>query len=245
MIPLSSVPSSIDIETAGTLIQIGDSVPRPGTRYTPQTRHTTRDQVQPLDQVHPPGPGTPPRPGTPPAPRPGTPPSLGPGTPPEKVHPLPWTRYTPRTRYSPPRTREIRSTRGRYASCWNAILLDMVSSILTEKRIKKSRKIQTAVSTDAECVAKTLNSARELTIHHQATHNILISAHSATRCSTTRSPYPDTSMSTNIRSLKYPKCDSTFTFESQLKAHQFAHRKKPSFFCVYPKCGKAISFLRN
>ena len=59
---------------------------------------------------------------------------LGPGTPPGTP---PETRYTPGTRYThPPRTRyqvhppgaqhacwEIRSTRGRYASYWNAILL--------------------------------------------------------------------------------------------------------------------------
>ena len=55
------------------------------------------DQVPP-----PPGPGTPPRTRyTPPGP--GTPP------PPDQVH--------------PPGTREIRSTRGRYASYWNAFLL--------------------------------------------------------------------------------------------------------------------------
>ena len=73
-------------------------------------------------------PGTPPGPGTSP---------LGPGTPPGTRY-TPQTRYTPpgpdtppRTRYSPPdqvhpRHRacwEIRSTRGRYASYWNAFLL--------------------------------------------------------------------------------------------------------------------------
>ena len=45
--------------------------------------------------------------------------------PPDQVHPQPGTppgtRYTSRTRCTP-RTREIRSTRGRYASYWNAIL---------------------------------------------------------------------------------------------------------------------------
>ena len=79
-----------------------------------------RDQVHPPDQV-PPWPGTPPRTGTPP--RPGTPP--GPGTPPR-------IRYTPQTRYTPwpgtPPQRacwEIQSTRGRYASYWNAFLLSL------------------------------------------------------------------------------------------------------------------------
>ena len=89
--------------------------------------------------------------------------------------------------------------------------------------------------------SKTLNSARELTIHHQATHNILY-------CSFCNKAFNNPlSLSRHEyehqhRSLKCPKCDSTFTFESQLKAHQFAHRKKPSFFCVYPKCGKAFFF---
>ena len=89
--------------------------------------------------------------------------------------------------------------------------------------------------------SKTLNSPRELTIHHQATHNILY-------CSFCNKAFNNwLSLSRHEyehqhRSLKCPKCDSTFTFESQLKAHQFAHRKKPSFFCVYPKCGKAFFF---
>ena len=89
--------------------------------------------------------------------------------------------------------------------------------------------------------SKALNSARELTIHHQATHNILY-------CSFCNKAFNNPlSLSRHEyehqhRSLKCPKCDSTFTFESQLKAHQFAHRKKPSFFCVYPKCDKAFFF---
>ena len=89
--------------------------------------------------------------------------------------------------------------------------------------------------------SKTLNSARELTIHHQATHNILY-------CSFCNKAFNNPlSLSRHEyehqhRNLKCPKCDSTFTFESQLKAHQFAHRKKPSFYCVYPKCGKAFFF---
>ena len=124
----------------------------PGTRYTPKTRYTPPDQVHPQTRYTPPGPGTPPRPGTPPSsrytpqtrytpgtryipwdqvcpPGPGTP-LFGPGTP-------PGTRYTPLDQVPPqeqtpptrpgtlPRCRawsEIRSTRGRYASYWNAIL---------------------------------------------------------------------------------------------------------------------------
>ena len=96
----------------------------------------------PRDQVHPPGQGTPPRtrytpdkvhlvlggvpgpggcthlgPCTPPGP--GTPlPSDQVHPPPDQVHP-PWARYTPRHRAC----WEIRSTRGRYASYWNAFLL--------------------------------------------------------------------------------------------------------------------------
>ena len=85
--------------------------PRPG---TPQTRYT-------------PQPGTPPGPGTPPRtrftpPGPGTPPGTryppGPGTPPRGPGTPPGTRYTT----PPPGTRQIRSTRRRYASYWNAFL---------------------------------------------------------------------------------------------------------------------------
>ena len=81
----------------------GTSSP-PGTRCTPLEKSgTPQDQVHPWHQVHPPGPGTPPDQVHP----------LGPGTPPwDQVH--------------PPQHRacwEIRPTRGRYASYWNAILL--------------------------------------------------------------------------------------------------------------------------
>ena len=91
----------------------------PGTRYTPRSRH-------PL------GPGTPPRsrylPGVDTPPRPGTPPGLGrpPGTrytPRDQVHPP--GADPPKDQVHPPQERacwEIRSTRGRYASYWNAIL---------------------------------------------------------------------------------------------------------------------------
>ena len=95
----------------------------PGTRYTPPrtrytplgpgtppgTRYTPQDQVLPPDQLHP----------------------LEPGThqihPPDQVHPPPDQvnhPRTPSTRYPPRGTAcwEIRSTRGRYASYWNAIL---------------------------------------------------------------------------------------------------------------------------
>ena len=59
--------------------------------------------------------------------RPGTPP--GPGTPLYQAH-IPWTRHTSPGPGTPPRTRhptpkacwEIRSTRGQYASYWNAIV---------------------------------------------------------------------------------------------------------------------------
>ena len=42
------------------------------------------------------------------------------------------------------------------------------------------------------------------------------------------------------KDLQCPKCDQTFTFESQVKAHMYSHCSKPSFFCVYPKCGKGF-----
>ena len=85
-----------------------DQVHPPGTRYTPLGPGTPLGtRYSPRDQVHPPGPGTPPRTRYTP---------LGPGTP-------PGTRYTPRDQVHPPWTRKIRSTRGRYASYWNAFLL--------------------------------------------------------------------------------------------------------------------------
>ena len=64
----------------------------------------------PRDQPHPPGPGTPP----------------GPCTPRDQTHTPhphpPGNRHPPGPGTPPPETREIRSTRGRYASHWNAIL---------------------------------------------------------------------------------------------------------------------------
>ena len=72
----------------------------PGADTPPKTRYT------PQDQVHPPGPGTPPGADTPP--RPGTP--LW-----DQVHRACW---------------EIRTTRGRYASYWNAILFVIAMQFL-------------------------------------------------------------------------------------------------------------------
>ena len=102
----------------------------PGTRYTPMTRYTplgpgtppqTRyippDQVHPWDQVHLPGPGTPPWDQVHPP---------GPGTP-------PGTRYSPPGPGTAPRRRacwQVRSTRGRYASYWNAILFSCLNLCL-------------------------------------------------------------------------------------------------------------------
>ena len=105
--------------------------------HPPGTRHTHPwDQVYPLGTRYtPPGPGTPPRPATPPRtrytpldqahpPRPGPPWDQvhppRPGPPWDQVHP-PRPGTPPRTRYTPP-NQEIWSTRGRYASYWNAIL---------------------------------------------------------------------------------------------------------------------------
>ena len=101
-------------------------VPPPGRgRYTPPG---TR-------QVHPPGPGRyPPGPGryTPPGPGRYTPP--GPG----RYPPGPG-RYPPGPGRYPPSPPEIRSTRGRYASYWNAILLHVllsqVNNLTTKKKV--------------------------------------------------------------------------------------------------------------
>ena len=119
-------------------IGVCDSVHRGGVPDTPQSRYSPPKQTPPgadppgadlpgsrhLPKQTPPGADSPPRTRYTPQirypPTPGTPPP-GPGT-------LPWSRYTPRPpgADTPPRRRacwEIRSTRGRYASYWNAILL--------------------------------------------------------------------------------------------------------------------------
>ena len=87
-----------------------------------------------------------------------------------------------------------------------------------------------------ECDA-VMDSVHELTMHHQSNHNI---------CSTCKRPYNNPmSLSQHEyehkkKNLQCPKCDQTFTFESQVKAHMYSHCSKPSFFCVYPKWGKAF-----
>ena len=111
------VPDQVHPPGPARYTPLGPARYTPGTRYTsprpgtpPVTRYTPWDQVHtPPDQVHPPGPGTPPRTRYS---------SL------DQVHP-PGTRLD----QVPPRRRacwEIRSTRGRYASYWNAILLKCV-----------------------------------------------------------------------------------------------------------------------
>ena len=110
-IPQSRHPPGPGTPPRTRYIPPGADPPGPGTlpELTPRTRYT------PWDQVHPPRPGTPTPPGA------DTPP--GPGTPPEQTH-TPGTRYTPPPRADSPQSRacwEIRSTRGRSASYWNAI----------------------------------------------------------------------------------------------------------------------------
>ena len=89
-----------------------------------------------------------------------------------------------------------------------------------------------------ECDA-VMDSVHELTRHHQSNHNILY-------CSTCKRPFNNPmSLSRHEyehkkKNLLCPKCDWTFTFESQVKAHMYSHHSKPSFFCVYPKCGKGF-----
>ena len=84
-----------------------------------------------------------------------------------------------------------------------------------------------------------MDSVHELTRHHQSNHNILY-------CTTCKRPFNNPmSLSWHEyehkkKDLQCPKCDLTFTFESQVKAHMYSHRSKPSFFCVYPKCGKGF-----
>ena len=85
--------------------------PGPGDQVHPPDQVHPRDQVHPPDQVpHPPWTRYTPRPGT----------------------PSPWTRYTPQDQVPPPRGTacwEIRSTSGRYASYWNAILFRLTIEI--------------------------------------------------------------------------------------------------------------------
>ena len=84
-----------------------------------------------------------------------------------------------------------------------------------------------------------LESVHELTTHHQTNHNILY-------CSTCKRPFNNPmSLSRHEyehkkKNLPCPKCDRTFTFESQVKAHMYSYRSKPSFFCLYPKCRKGF-----
>ena len=142
------------------------------TRYTPQTRYIPRDQVHPPDQVpprtrytppwdqeHPPRPGTPPGPGThlPSPPGPGTPHTRY--IPWDQVHP-PGTRYISRARYTPlgpgtPPSRhrecwEIRSTRGRYASYWNAFLFKF-SNYIDLNDMKLNNNVSFSQSVSSQC----------------------------------------------------------------------------------------------
>ena len=84
-----------------------------------------------------------------------------------------------------------------------------------------------------------LDSVHELTTHHQTNHNILYYSICKRAfnnpLSLTRHEYEH-----KHKDLQCPKCDRTFMFESQVKAHMFSHCTNPSFFCVHPNCGKAF-----
>ena len=91
----------------------------PGTRYTPQSRH--------------PQPGTPPSPWSrhPPRTRYSPSPRSRHPPPPQSRHPPPGSRHPPPEAETPPPHRacwETRSTRGRSASYWNAILCKLLSA---------------------------------------------------------------------------------------------------------------------
>ena len=104
----------------------GADIPLPWDQVHPQTRYTPQDQVHtppgvdtPRDQVHPPE-QTPPQDQVHP---------LGPGTPRDQVHPRPWHQVHPpgADTLQCRACWEIRSTRGWYASYWNAILLELMN----------------------------------------------------------------------------------------------------------------------
>ena len=84
-----------------------------------------------------------------------------------------------------------------------------------------------------------LDSMHELMTHHQTNHNILY-------CSICNRAFNNLlSLSRHEyehkhKDLKCLKCDHTFTFKSQVKAHMFSHQTNPSFFCIHPNCGKAF-----
>ena len=84
-----------------------------------------------------------------------------------------------------------------------------------------------------------MDSVHELTTHHQTNHNILY-------CSSCKRAFNNSlSLSRHEyehkhKDLQCPKCDRTFTFESQVKAHMLSHHTNPSCLCVHPNCDKAF-----
>ena len=100
--------------------------------------------------------------------------------------------------------------------------------------IKKNKKTQKFGCKLCDCIC---DSIKELTKHHQQTHNILY-------CETCSKAFNNPALLARHQYLhkdlkhKCDDCDKSFAFESTLQTHQISHRTLATHCCVYPKCDK-------
>ena len=100
------------------------------------------------------------------------------------------------------------------------------------KKSKPDRKYSCRMCT------RMVKSASELLLHHQKKHGIVYCKFCQkafnNQLSLSRHEYKHTLE----RKYKCKLCKESFPFQSQLTYHMRTHRKRCSFFCVFPKCGR-------
>ena len=99
------------------------------------------------------------------------------------------------------------------------------------KKIKKVHKIGCRMC-DTVC-----NSNKELSCHHQQTHNILY-CEVCSKAFNNPSSLAKYQYSHKELRFKCADCDQEFAFESNLKTHCISHRTLATHFCVHPNCSK-------
>ena len=105
---------------------------------------------------------------------------------------------------------------------------------ITSHTLKKK---STPMKYKCKVCGEVLDSVHKLTTHHQpiTTYCTVQCAENPLTRALSRHKYEH-----KHKEHKCPKCDRTFTFESQVKAHMFSYRSNPSFFCVHPGYDKTF-----
>ena len=117
----------------------------------------------------------------------------------------------------------------------NAAAGKLTGKLVTTRYVLKKHKRQRTFG--CRLCNESFGSVHELTMHHQIVHNILY-------CDVCNHAFNNPSSlahhAYSHKELKFKcnRCEISFAFQSQLKAHKVVHKRLADQMCVYPKCGK-------